>query len=246
MTRGRWAAAAGLALALLGWLYYDGRLNLNEPRAGRYPVRGLDVSHHQGDIDWPRLQDSGLSFVYIKASEGGDHRDRLFEANWRGAARAGVPAGAYHFYTFCKGGTEQAENFLAALAPVSGPMLPPAVDLEFVGNCRRRPPHKELKLELDAFVSRVKGKLGRRPVFYVTSGFLKAYGAVLPAGAEIWIRSVFFSPSPPWTFWQYADHGRLPGISGLVDLNVFNGSAQAWEAFKAPPAPPAPPAKRGP
>src|SRR5438128_304537 len=69
------------------------------PSDARYPEQGIDVSHHQGAIDWAVLPAQGVDFAYIKATEGGDHVDRLFARNWQAAADAGMKRGAYHFFT---------------------------------------------------------------------------------------------------------------------------------------------------
>lgn len=224
--------SAFLALAVL-------LAGCGEPAPGRYPVRGIDVSHHQGPIAWPAVAHSGVAFAYLKASEGGDFRDRRFVENSRGAARAGVPAGAYHFFTFCKEGRQQAENFLAAIATATL-TLPPAIDLEYVGNCSERPSPEELRRELSGFTSLVFEKTGRAPLFYVTTAFMRAYSTALPENADVWIRSITFHPDvvfhQPWSFWQYAARGRVEGISGPVDLDVFNGTAEQWQALLKRPA----------
>lgn len=193
------------------------------------------MSHHQGAIRWDSVADAGFSFAFIKASEGGDFRDPQFEENWLGAGRAGIPAGAYHFFTFCRDGAVQADNFLKALAGASGPMLPPGIDLEFVGNCRKRPSVEELHGELLEFASQVERTLGLAPIFYVTTDFMSSYADAVPEGADVWIRSVFFHPrrtfGRPWVFWQFASRGRVKGISGPVDLDLFGGSKGEWKAF---------------
>jgi len=102
------------------------------PDPGRFPIRGVDVSRHQGKIDWQKVAGDDIAFAYIKATEGGDWRDPQFKTNWRGARNAGLATGAYHFFTMCRSGAHQAKNFLAAL-PDKDSMLPPVVDLEFVG-----------------------------------------------------------------------------------------------------------------
>ena len=90
-------------------------VRLNNPPADRFPVQGIDVSHHQGVVDWERVASNrAIRFVYIKASEGGDFRDASFTENWNGARRGGLVAGAYHYFTFCRSGRDQAANFLAA------------------------------------------------------------------------------------------------------------------------------------
>ena len=127
------ALVAGAGLAFAACLY-SGHWH---PSDSRFPAQGIDVSHHQGAIDWPLLPAQGVDFAYIKASEGGDHRDRAFAANWSGARRAGIARGAYHFFTLCRPGADQAANFIAAV-PAEPDALPPAVDLEYMGNCAAR------------------------------------------------------------------------------------------------------------
>jgi lysozyme len=86
--RGVLLGLAGLAggAAIGGTLAYP----YVEPARLWYDVIGVDVSNHQGDIDWPRLARTDIAFAYIKASEGGDFRDRRFAANWEGARKAGL------------------------------------------------------------------------------------------------------------------------------------------------------------
>lgn len=82
----------------------------------RYPITGIDVSHHQGAIDWHAVAADDVSFVYVKVSEGGDYRDPRYRQNLAGADAAGIPAGAYHYFTFCRSGADQAVNYLGAIA----------------------------------------------------------------------------------------------------------------------------------
>ena len=224
MKRWAWAAAAGAA-ALLAVLW------LSRPDPAKYPVRGIDVSHHQGKVDWQTVAKQGVTFAFIKASEGGDHRDRRFAENWPAARAAGLRVGAYHFFTFCKTGEEQAANLLGALGKDQKDMLPPAVDLEFLGNCAKRPAVGELRAELLAF----EKALGRKPGYHVTLDFMRAYGKALPEGADVWVRSVTLPPSwtfrKRWVFWQYSGWGRMDGIDGPVDLNVFHGTQEDWAVF---------------
>ncbi|MBK7932021.1 MAG: hypothetical protein IPK01_00725 [Acidobacteria bacterium] len=93
-----------------------------------YPVRGVDVSHHNGQIDWERVATQNIKFVYIKASEGNDLQDRLFERNWQEVRRVGLIPGAFHVFGNCSTGVEQARNFLLVWRD-RGIALPPAVDV---------------------------------------------------------------------------------------------------------------------
>lgn len=227
---------AGCCAVFAGYLYHAGWVRLQYPDAARYPVQGVDVSHHQGAIDWPTLASRRrLAFAYIKASEGGDRTDSRFEENWRGAQGAGLAPGAYHYFTLCGPGGEQAGNFLGRLARVRGPMLPPAIDLEFAGNCAERPSPAALARELRAFSDQLSRALGVRPVFYVTGSFWERYHAAVPVGAELWVRSVYLRPDRAfpgaWRFWQFAERARLPGVRGPVDLDVFCGSEDEWRRY---------------
>lgn len=207
------------------------------PDPGRFPIRGVDVSRHQGKIDWRMVAGDDIAFAYIKATEGGDWRDPQFRINWRDARKAGLATGAYHFFTLCRPGRDQARNFLAVL-PRQDKMLPPVVDLEFVGNCKQRLTREELRAELDAFLGEVEGELGREVMLYVPVDFLAAYGPALP-DRPLWRRSLFRPPRKnDWTFWQYHSAGQVDGVDGGVDLNVFNGDEVEFAGLLAgsPPA----------
>lgn len=120
---------------------------------------GVDVSAHQGEINWHRVASDGIEFAYIKASEGGDFTDSRFAENWTAAGEAGLDRGAYHFFTLCRPGDEQARHFIA-VAPPDPPALAPAVDLELAGNCTRRPPASDVQAELRAFLEIVEAAWG--------------------------------------------------------------------------------------
>lgn len=225
------AAVAALLGAALG-LYEIGWLRPNLPVAARFPVHGIDVSHHQGAIDWPAIDRERVGFAFMKATEGADWRDPRFAENWAGAGRAGIPRGAYHFFTFCTPGAPQAENFLAALDGSVGE-LPPVADVEFTGNCTRWESVDGIRAELGAFLARVEAATGRRPLLYLT----QASHARIVAGHfpdhELWVRHVFLVPSQRrygrWLFWQFSHDGRVAGIPKPVDLNVFHGSPAEFE-----------------
>lgn len=201
------------------------------PDRARYPVRGIDVSHHQGAIDWARVAKDDVAFAYIKATEGGDHVDTRFAENFAAAQAVGIAVGAYHFFTLCRSGAEQAANLLANV-PLAPGMLPVAVDLEYEGNCSARPPADVVKKEVETFVEIVEAATGAPSVFYVTYGFYKDYYAVLPE-RSLWTRWIVWHPpkDQDWLFWQYHDRGRVDGIEGDVDLNVLNGGPETLAAL---------------
>lgn len=217
------AAFAALLAALVAGLLHQTVIWFNMPSRGRFPVWGIDVSHHQRAIDWPAVAGAGVQFAWIKATEGGDHRDTRFAENWAGATDAGVVTGAYHFFTFCRDPAEQAANFLA-VHPKVGRALPPAVDVELGGNCAARP--ADLPARLRVFADAVEAGLGRRPIVYTTSEVL----ALWPVEGELWMRDIFWEPPGPWVFWQYGYERHLPGVDGLVDVNVYAGSKADFAA----------------
>jgi lysozyme len=207
-----------------------------EPDRTRFPVRGIDVSHHQGTIDWAAVAGDDVAFAYIKASEGCDHRDHEFQRNIAEANRLELPIGAYHFFTFCRPGSDQARNFIEAVS--AGVMqLPPVVDIEFAGNCDRRPSPDELGREIATFLDMVEGRLGLKLAYYVPDDLLEAYGEALPS-RRLWRRSVFQEPErSDWTIWQYHPAGRVAGIDGDVDLNVISISLDELVALGEPSTP---------
>ncbi|MDR7222692.1 GH25 family lysozyme [Aminobacter aminovorans] len=208
----------GCVIAVAGYFHFKSF----SPDRQRYPVRGIDVSHHQGDIDWARVAADDVDFAIIKATEGGDHRDRLFAANLAAARKAGLAVGAYHFFTFCRPGADQARNFIDTV-PFDPSLLPPVVDIEFTGNCLRRPSVEQLRAELAAFLAPIEASFGKKAIIYLTDEAADAYAQAMP-DRERWVRSLIQHPGhEDWTYWQYHDKGRVDGIDGNVDLNVLQG-----------------------
>ncbi len=241
MPKLRTCAASAAALLLTGalviWGYTAGRWRFNYPSRTEFTIRGIDVSHHQGDIDWPAVAGEGYRFAYIKATEGGDFKDSSFQRNWEEAKRAGLAVGAYHFFTFCKPGAAQAQNFSDAV-PEDAQALPPVIDFEFGGNCAQRPPREDVLKELNAFARIVRRKYGKDPVLYATSESHERYLAGRVEGYPLWMRDVFRRPgrigAREWTFWQYSNNTRVNGVRGPVDQNVFNGREKEFRLFVRP------------
>jgi lysozyme len=204
------------------------------PDVGAYPVRGVDVSHYQGVIDWPKAAASGVSFVYMKATESTGYVDETFARNWDGAAAAGLSRGAYHFWNFCQDGGAQADLFVKTV-PASPSMLPPVVDLEQSGSCRTLPSRAAFRAGLAAFAAKVKAAYGRTPILYVNYSIYQRYFSGENGSYRFWIADVRHArPSLPvgWTLWQYGWHGSVPGIPGEVDVNAFNGTREALASLE--------------
>lgn len=96
--------AALLIVAGVGlrYAFYQGYIRMNYPSLDEYPVQGIDISHHQGMIDWKTVDKNMVQFAFIKATEGENHKDSLFLENQTQARQNGIIAGAYHYFTFCR------------------------------------------------------------------------------------------------------------------------------------------------
>lgn len=202
-------------------------------------VHGVDISRYQGGVDWGAARGAGISFAFIKATEGGDHSDPAFRTYWAQTRAAGIPRGAYHFYYFCRSGAEQAAWFIQNVPRERG-ALPPVVDLEWVHNsrtCRYRPGSGEVLQEVGTFVNTLHAYYGQRPIIYTTVDFYRETG-IGRLDAEFWLRSVADHPArvypgQHWTFWQYTGTGTAPGFRGNVDLNTFAGTRAQWNRWLA-------------
>jgi lysozyme len=206
----------------------------------RYPVHGIDLSRFQTQVDWPTARANGVNFAFIKATEGGDMVDPMFESHWRGAGAAGVKRGAYHFFYHCRPAAEQARWFIRHVPRTPG-ALPPVLDMEwtpFSPTCTLRRDGATIREEARIFLDIVERHYGQRPMIYTTVDFFRDTELWRLKGVEFWLRSVADHPhgvydGTAWTFWQYTSTGLIPGIAGKVDINVFAGSHQAWAGWLA-------------
>lgn len=220
--------------ALAAYLLYNGFLRFNYPSYSEYPVQGIDVSNHQQEIDWSKLDKKRVKFALIKATEGGDFKDKSFAKNWERARAQGIIVGAYHFFTFCRSGREQAENYIESV-PVLPNTLPPAIDLEYSGNCKLTKTKEELLQDIDTFICIVERHYQKKVLIYVLDNFYNEFLVGKYPENPLWLRDVYRKPliseNRVWTFWQYSNRGRLDGIEGFVDLNVFNGSRKEFQSL---------------
>lgn len=203
-----------------------------------YAVHGTDVSKYQTSVDWPKARANGVSFAFIKATEGGDRVDDMFAEHWRGTKAAGVPRAAYHFYYFCRPAAEQARWFIENV-PNERSSMPPVLDMEWnpqSPTCKLRPPSETVRSEMRIFLEMVEKHYGKKPIIYTSIDFFDDNNLSTFRGYPYWLRSVAGHPtqkygSHPFTFWQYTGTGVIPGMKGDADINVFNGSEAAWNKW---------------
>lgn len=219
-------------------------------------VEGIDVSAHQGVIDWSRVAGSGRAFAFIKATQGTYNTQATFDGHWRGAKAARVLRGAYHFFDPTKDGVEQARYFLAAIDAAGGlepDDLPPMLDLECPSDAREADaaptclypgasgwvPPEVLRERAYAWLDTVERAVGRKPVIYsYVSWFSRVtFTDARLADYPLFIASIAMCPSVPlpWTkptFWQYSFTGTVSGIAApAVDLDRFVGTDAELRAF---------------
>ena len=201
------------------------------PTPDDFSVRGIDIARYQGKINWPVLAArGGIHFAYMKATEGATYRDPLFTRNWRLSARVGLMRGAYHYFTFCRSGRDQFENF-RRVVPREKRALPVMVDLEYWGNCDARPPVMEMEKELGEFLKRAELHYGKRPVLYISWGFYYEYWRFMALSNSLWVRDTEYYPryGPDWIIWQFSEKGKVPGIPAAVDLNVYQHDLERFK-----------------
>lgn len=208
---------------------------------------GIDVSHHNGVIDWAAVASGGARFVYIKATQGDRFRDAMFAANWVGAAKdGGLRRGAYHFLTADVSGVAQAKSFLALLDSVGGlgsADLAPVLDIEWdfvnvgekqVDRWSALTPTQIVQTVLD-WTRTIQSATGRTPMIYTSAVWwneringnlaLKAYpqwvadyrGTSIRNGAPLAVKK------HTHLAWQFTDGGRFKGAFNKFDVNRLNG-----------------------
>ncbi|MBV9950810.1 MAG: lysozyme M1 (1,4-beta-N-acetylmuramidase) [Acidimicrobiia bacterium] len=222
--RRRWpwiVGASVLVIAVLAAVVWFLWLPQYRPSLHEGERYGIDVSNHQGTIDWEQVAADNIDFTYIKATEGGDHTDASFARNWRAADRAGLERGAYHFFTLCTPGLDQARHFLSVVREDPG-SLPPAVDLELAGNCRARPSASAVRKELTTFVGLVERTTRQPMLLYIGDDFERRYPVREQLSRSLWHLRVLRRPNVErWLVWQVMGFAHVEGVGGHVDLDVM-------------------------
>ncbi|MCP3778823.1 GH25 family lysozyme [Paenibacillus sp. MZ03-122A] len=196
-------------------------------------ARGIDVSRYQGKIDWKAVKADGISFAFIKASQGQRYVDPTFITNAKGAKEAGVLLGAYHFLdaTNVDAAKAEAKHFADVLDQVGGVKT---LDLPAVMDYENNPGNLSKTLISAvalAFLLELERLTGRKPIIYTGNAFAANFNASL-GSYPLWIARYSDTRVPSdtvtwkrWDIWQYSDSGKVAGIRGNVDMNEYNGTA---------------------
>jgi len=213
-------------------------------------IYGIDISRHQHEkgkkkyrIDWGAMRithlgslsrkrvsgkvDYPVSFVYVKSTEGTTVRNRYYAADCAQARRHGILCGSYHFLSLKSTAVKQARYFLRNSRVTSGD-LPPMLDVEPQASQIRKAGGTEVMFNMiRAWMRTVHRATGKRPILYVNQQFVNKYLPLAPdikRDYKIWIaRYGEYKPDVKLVFWQLSPDGRVKGIRGDVDINVFNG-----------------------
>ena len=200
-----------------------------------YTIRGIDVSHYQGNINWEKLRNASMagspvSFVIIKATEGVSIMDDYFNDNFYQSRRNGLIRGAYHFLTPDVSATKQAQFYLHQAHLEDGD-LPPILDIEdekkWLASGHDKHEIQQMALEWLEIVER---HYGVTPIIYSSYRFRRDILTDAKFRRFPFWMAHYYVTEPAkdveWMFWQHTDCGKLPGIHGMVDCNVFRGSVQ--------------------
>ena len=213
-------------------------------------VYGIDVSHHQTDIDWDNLafycDEMGnvyngkpkerthlqpVFFVYVKATEGASVKDEMFNVRMIEAERHGIAKGAYHFLRLGTPVDEQIKNFLETATWNPGD-LPPALDVELEAEVKKYGIEKMQSMVLE-WLEKVEDKLGVRPIIYTSEGFRSKYFNNRKFnGYGFWVARYGKSPDKPdWKIWQKSQQGQISGCEGNVDINLYHGDYGSFRLY---------------
>ena len=194
-----------------------------------YSIHGIDISHYQGVIDWDKLSEAtvdgnSLKFVIIKSTEGTSSLDENFNDNFFQARKYGFIRGAYHFWSNQSDARAQANYFLKKVRLQKGD-LRPVLDIE------HKPKNKsveDFQRDVLTWLHIVENKYHVKPILYTYYKFKEQYlSAPVFDDYPYWIAHYYVEKveyKGPWKFWQHTDAGKLDGIKGYVDLNIYNGS----------------------
>lgn len=187
-------------------------------------VHGIDISHYQGNVFWEAIGDnSHMSYVYIKASEGGDRIDDRYENNIKMAHQHGLKVGSYHFYRPKSDQRKQLDNFIMQCRPSEQDLIP-MIDVESAGGL----PGEVFRDSLFKFLEMVEVAYKQRPLIYTGTNFYNRYlseslDRYLIMIAQYTSEEPVLNDGRDITMWQYTGKGHIEGINGYVDKSRFMG-----------------------
>lgn len=187
-------------------------------------IHGIDLSHYQGEVFWETVgENTKMAYVYLKATEGGDRIDDMYERNIQLAHRYGLKVGSYHFYRPKTGQARQLENFKTQCLPGEQDLIP-LIDIETAGGLGA----DEFRDSLFKFLALVEQAYKQKPLLYTGTNFYNRYLAGEVDDYQLMIaqyrdREPELSDGRDYLIWQYTAKGRIVGVNGYVDKSRFMG-----------------------
>ena len=203
--------------------------------SSRETVPGIDVSAHQAKVDFAAVKAAGKEFVIVRTGDGLS-RDKKFKTNWPAVKKAGLVRGIYQYFRPSKDPIKQAELMLSMVREAGGFApgdLPPVIDLENNEGLSAAAVTAAAK----KWLSFVGERTSTRPIVYTSLGFSPKMNGAELSSYPLWVANYTTKcPLMPtgwtrWTLWQSSESGRVAGVTGNVDLNVFQGSLQELAAL---------------
>ena len=187
-------------------------------------VHGIDLSHYQGEVFWETVgENTKMAYVYLKATEGGDRIDKMYERNINLAHRYGLKVGSYHFYRPKTEQIKQLENFKTQCLPGEQDLIP-MIDIETKQGLNT----EEFCDSLMKFLTLVEEAYKQKPLLYTGTNFYNKYLQGKVNDYQLMIaqyteREPVLADERDFTLWQYTGKGRIVGVSGYIDKSRFMG-----------------------
>lgn len=204
-----------------------------------YLIKGIDLSHHNPFPNWRKLEEEGVHFVYLKATEGSTHEDKNYPCNYNEGRNSNIKIGAYHFYTFAESGLEQAKHFIRIANSQQGDLIP-AIDVEHSPTN----PHSydeayisKVVKELKVLEEELHKHYGIRPLIYTNNECYRLYIEKNFPDNLLWIVDLEREPSSQlknWRIWQFSHIGRVAGLNAHTDLNYYRYTAKEFSELLLP------------
>ncbi len=202
-----------------------------------YELHGIDVSHHNGRVNWKKVstvqyENLKIDFTFVKATEGGTFIDETFKTNWREAKLNNISRGAYHYFIPWVDAQKQFATFSSQVKLEPGD-LPPVLDIE--EPCLL--PDKIVVRAIRNWLVLTEKKYGVKPIIYTNPLHYNLYIKGNFDKYPLWIanysaKTLGSYPKSKLHFWQFSNDGRVPGIKGPVDINVCMQNANTFELLK--------------
>lgn len=210
------------------------------PQAAVQNLTGLDLSKWQGTVNFPDLVQRKMAFVFLKATEGANVQDPTYRNNVFQARQNKIPVGSYHFYDSNIPPDQQLQNFFQ-FADIRSGDLPPVIDVETIAKSTSQALKSSFLDDVKSFARGINEKYKVKPIIYTNRSFSNSNNLhTALADYPLWIADWNVkTPVLPqgwnnWLFWQYTDSGSVSGVNGKIDLNMFNGDADALAGVLIP------------